>query len=44
MTKWELLVKVLKETKVAPEKFTGRLEINMREGGISGVVRIENLK
>lgn len=44
LTSWENLVKVLRELKISHESFTGKIEIDLRDGGISTVRRVENLK
>lgn len=44
LTKWDKLRICLLELKVSTSEFTGKIEINIRNGGVSTVTRIENLK
>lgn len=44
LTSWQKLVNVLRELKISHETFTGKVEIDLRDGGVSTVKRIETLK
>lgn len=44
LTYWPKLSDTLRDLKIIHDKFTGRIELEIRSGGISGVIKKETLK